>query len=61
MITTMSLVTIYHRTSYYNIIGYVPYAVQNIPMTYFVTVSLYLLILFTYFAHPPTPLSSGNH
>ena len=29
----MSLVTIYHHTSYYNIIGYIPYAVHYTPMT----------------------------
>ena len=28
---------------------------------YYVTGSLYTLISLTYFAHPPIPLSSGNH
>ena len=59
MITT-SLVTICHHTNllqYY----YVPHAVLFIPVTHFVTRSLYLLISLTYFTHPSTALPFGNH
>ena len=28
---------------------------------YFITGNVYLLMPFTDFTHPPTPLSSGNH
>ena len=35
--------------SYYSIIDYIPQAIHIIPMTYFLTGSLYLLTLFTYF------------
>lgn len=46
--------------SEYNIIGYISHTVHNIPITYFITRSLYLLFLFTHFApcsQPPFPLA----
>ena len=47
--------------NYYSIIDCIPYAVHYIPMTYFITGSLYCLILYTCFAKHPTHLLSGNH
>ena len=44
----------------YYVIAYIPYAVQYIPVTYFITGSLYLLIPFTYFTHS-TASCIGNH
>ena len=58
MITMISLVTICHHASYYNIINYIIYAIYYIPMlTCFVTGGLYLLISLTYFTHSPSPFS----
>ena len=39
----------------YSVMSYSPHAVYYIPMTYFVTGSLYLLMSFTFFAHTPAP------
>ena len=47
--------------SYHNIIDYIPCVVHYIPVIYFITGSLYLLIPFTYFTHLPISLPSGNH
>lgn len=33
----------------------------SLRLIYFVTGSMFLLIPFTYLAHPPTPLLSGDH
>ena len=55
----INLVTICHQ-SYYNIIDYIPHAVHFIPVTYFKTGSLYLLISLTDFVYPPSSLPSGN-
>ena len=41
-------------------IGHIPYAVQNIPVAYFVTDSLYLVGPFTYFVYPSTSVPFGN-
>lgn len=43
--------------SEYNIIGYISHTVHNIPITYFITRSLYLLFLFTHFAPCSQPPS----
>ena len=62
MITTVSLVTICTHTSCYNITDHIPYAVYYIPVTYYITGGLNLLIPFTSFARSPSTLvSSGNH
>ena len=53
MITMISLGTIYHHKSYYSI-DYILYRVNCIPMIYFMSGSLYLLIPFTYYVNLPT-------
>ena len=58
MLTTIGVITI---QCYYNIIDYIAYAVLFISVIYFVTESLYFLILFVYFACPCTHFSSGKH
>lgn len=53
----ISLATICHRHSYYNIIDISPCAVHYIPwLVYFITRSLYLLIPFAHFTCSLTPV-----
>lgn len=54
MASTISLVTVCYHTNNYSMIHCIPYAVYYIPVTYFVTGSLYFLVPFTYFAQTPT-------
>ena len=43
--------------SFYNITDYIPYAVHYIPLIYFITRNLYLLIYLTFFPPNPSPLA----
>ena len=59
---TVSVVTVCHYTTYYNIIDPLPFAVLFIPVaSSFYSWSLNFLILFVCFASPLVSLPLGNH
>ena len=60
MITTISLVTICHYTKLLQYYWLYSLCCTLHPLTYFITGSLYILISFTYFTHPPVPISSAT-